>query len=194
MYERYLWPFNHVVFSQADHSKTLFSNIFYVLWLKSHILWPVKHNHLTEYILVLIYCYSCDNNRLGTFRMIFFYASKFYYPNHVFDNISRITIHKCLINLNMYKDNKNDKTMSYNVYIKYNLDTMYLGLGLILTEWIAHECPAITSQSLALPATIETVISHHHHLKVKFIQSNKTSWSHKLFTNQDKNRENKSPH
>ena len=63
---------NHVLFSWADRSRTLFSNMFYVLWLISHILWPVKRDYLTEYILVLVYCHSHDNNRLGAFRMVFF--------------------------------------------------------------------------------------------------------------------------
>ena len=75
---------NHVVFSWVDRSRTLFSNMFYVLWLISHILSPVKRDHLTDYILVLVYCPSYDNNRLGTFRIVFFYASRFYYRNHVF--------------------------------------------------------------------------------------------------------------
>ena len=84
---------NRVVFSWANHFRTLLSNMFYVLWLIFHILWLVKHDHLTEYILVLVYCHCHDNNRLGTFRIVFFYASRFYYPSYVFDNFSRITIH-----------------------------------------------------------------------------------------------------
>ena len=97
---------NHVVVSWADRSRTLFSNTFYVLWSISNILWPVKRDHLTEHILVLIYCHSHDNNRLGTFRIVFVYASRFYYPNHVFDNSGRITIHRRFINLNMHRNNK----------------------------------------------------------------------------------------
>ena len=97
---------NHVVFSWMDWSRTLFSNMFYVLWLISHILWPVKYDHLTEYILVLVYCLSHDNNPLGTFRIVFFYASRFYYPNHALDNSGRITIHGCFIKLNMHKNIK----------------------------------------------------------------------------------------
>ena len=92
---------NHLVFS-----RTLFSNMFYVLWLISHILWPVKRDHLTEHILVLVYYHSHDNNRLGTFRIVFFYASRFYYPNHTFDNSGRITIHGCFLKLNMHRNNK----------------------------------------------------------------------------------------
>ena len=97
---------HHVVFSWADRSRTLFSNTFYALWLISHIIWPIKHDHLTEHILVLVYCHSHGNNWLGTFRMIFFHASRFYYPNHVFDNSGRITIHGRFIKLNMHRNNK----------------------------------------------------------------------------------------
>ena len=61
----------HVVFSWADRSRTLFSNMLYVLWLIFHILWSVKRDHLIEHILVLVYCHSHDNNRLGTFRIVF---------------------------------------------------------------------------------------------------------------------------
>ena len=34
-----------------------------------------------------------QHNRLGKFRIVFLYASRFYYPNHVFGNLSKITIH-----------------------------------------------------------------------------------------------------
>ena len=68
---------SHVVFSWADRSRTLFFNMFYVLWLITHILWLVKYGHLTEHMLVLVYCHSHSNNRLGTFRIVFFYASRF---------------------------------------------------------------------------------------------------------------------
>ena len=81
----------------------------YVLWLISHILWSVKQDHLTEYILVLVYCHSHNNNRLGIFRIGFFYASRFYYPNHVFDNLSRITIHGRFIKLIMHRNNNEIK-------------------------------------------------------------------------------------
>ena len=120
MYERYLWPFNRVVLSQVDRSKALFFNMFYVLWLISHILWPVKRDYLIEYILVLIYCHSHNNNRLGTFRIIFFYASRFYYPNHVFDNSDRITIHGRFIKLNMHRNNKMIK-QCFIIYIEYKI-------------------------------------------------------------------------
>ena len=131
MYEKYLQPFNHVVFSHADRFKTLFTNMFYVLWLISHILWPVKHDHLTEYVLVLIYCHSHDNNWLQKFRIVFFYTSRFYYPNHVFDNLGRITIHGCFINLNMHRNNKMIK-QCFIIYIS-NIKSGYNGLRLGLT-------------------------------------------------------------
>ena len=125
---------NHVVFSWADRSKTPFSNMFYVLWLTSHIPWPVKRDHLTEYILVLVYCHFYDNNRLETFRIVFFYASRFYYINHAFDNSGRITIHGRFIKLNMHRNNK----MIKQCLIKYisNIKSGYnvLGLGLTLTR------------------------------------------------------------
>ena len=90
---------NHVVFSWMDRSRKFPSNMFYVPWLITHILWPVKYDHLTEYILVLVYCHSYDSKRPETFRILFFYASRFYYPNHAFDNLSRIIIHGCFIKL-----------------------------------------------------------------------------------------------
>ena len=124
---------NHVIFSWADRSRTPFSNMFYALLLISHIIWPVKRDHLTEYILVLVYCLSHNNNQLGTFRIIFFYASKFYYPNHAFDNSRRITIHECFIKLNMHRNNKVIKQCLI-IYIS-NIKSGYniLGLGLALT-------------------------------------------------------------
>ena len=140
MYERYLWSFNHVVFSQVDRSKTLFSNMFYVLWLISYILWPVKYDHLTKYILVLVYCHSHDNNWLGTFRMVFFYASRFYYPNYAFDNSGIITIHGCFIKSYMHRNNKMIKQCLIlfisNIKSGYNV----LGLGLTLTIWYLPNC------------------------------------------------------
>ena len=120
---------NHVIFSWADCSRTLFSNMFYVLWLISHILWPVKRDHLIEYILVLVYCHSYDNNRLGTFRIVFFYTSMFYYPNHVFNNLSRITIHGCFIKLNMHRNNNIIKQCLIYIFA-YNV----LELELTLTQ------------------------------------------------------------
>ena len=89
---------NHVVFSWADRSDTLFSNTYLCNfdWYP-YIPWPVKHDHLPEHILVLICCYSHNNNRLRMFRIVFLYASRFYYPNHVFGNSSRMTIHGCFI-------------------------------------------------------------------------------------------------
>ena len=85
---------NHVVFSLVDRSHTLFSNMCLcdLDWYR-YILWPVKHDHLSEHILVLIHCHSHGNSRLGKFRIAFLYASRFYYANHVFGNLSRITIH-----------------------------------------------------------------------------------------------------
>ena len=53
--------------------------------------------------------------------------------------------------------------------------------------------PTTTSQSL-VSFCHRDCHSHHHHLKLKCIQSNKTSQSHKNFTNQDKYWENKSLH
>ena len=68
---------SYVVFSLKwiDPIHCLLTYIMY-LWLISHILWPVKQDHLIEYILVLVYYHSQDNNRLGIFRIVFFSCFK----------------------------------------------------------------------------------------------------------------------
>ena len=101
--------------------------MFNSFWLITLILWPVKHDHLTQYILVLVYYHFHDNNRLETFRIVFFYASRFYYPNHAFDNSGRITIHGCFIKLNMHRNNKMIKQCVI-IYIS-NIKSEYIVLS-----------------------------------------------------------------
>ena len=117
---------NHVVFSWADRSKTLFSKMFYVLWLISHILWPVKYDHLTEHILVLVYCHSYDNNWLGTFRIVFFYTSRFYYPI-TYSITQAESLFMDVLSNHTCTGIMNDKTMSHIIYIKYKIRIQRIG-------------------------------------------------------------------
>ena len=95
----------------------------HVLYTLIDISYPMtsKRDHLTEYTLVLVYCHSHDNNRLGTFKIVFFYALRFYYQNHTFDNSGRITIHGCFIKLNMQRNNKMIKQCLIIYISKYNI-------------------------------------------------------------------------
>ena len=107
------------IFSWMDRSDILFSNTYLCNsdWYH-YIPWPVKYDYLSEYMLVLICCYSHNNNRLGMFRTVFLYASRFYYPNHIFDNSSRITIHWRFIQLYKHKNNKETKKNASYIYVK----------------------------------------------------------------------------